>query len=139
MVENIQASASVWQKVVKRLSLHNKWDSVRMLMGLSTVSYGTLHGVAKGCKADGINVGALLNSLSAQALNSWGQKLAVVLLEAGASLNTVWTEKNVQPLLAALTVGLRSGKFHTNWELVICHEAGAGRHFVNVKFWFPTL
>ncbi|XP_064596809.1 TPR and ankyrin repeat-containing protein 1-like [Liolophura sinensis] len=111
MVERIQASAGEWKKVLKRLSLHNKWESVRMLMGLSAVSYSTLNGVAKGCKADGINVGALLNSLSEQALNSWGEKLAVVLLKEGADLKTVWMKKDDLPLLAALTVGLRCGSF----------------------------
>ncbi|XP_064597430.1 uncharacterized protein LOC135463896 [Liolophura sinensis] len=108
---DINASSSIWKKVIKRLSEAKKWDLINTLLGLSPVKCTVLDGKARGCGAEGVNLGLLMDSLRDRTVTTWQQNLAVALLKDGAPLETIRGSFNNPPIHVALAIGLRSGCF----------------------------
>ncbi|XP_053388238.1 TPR and ankyrin repeat-containing protein 1-like [Mercenaria mercenaria] len=103
---------NAWLSVLKELSDQSKWESIAMLLIhydprgvqnlLNTLDVSQWH-------CGNINLGNLVNSLSDENMRLWGERLAVCLLEKGASVGSSEQYKGPNALHHIVKLSLRIG------------------------------
>ncbi|XP_060559723.1 TPR and ankyrin repeat-containing protein 1-like [Ruditapes philippinarum] len=107
------ARNKIWLSVVKKLCDQNKWESMAMLL-IHYDSRNVQHSLntldVSEWKCGDIIVGKLLSSLSDDKMAVYGERLAIFLLQKGASIETIeeYTMTNSLHFLINLSLRIRS-------------------------------